>query len=55
LGCRPDLGKHIMHVNPLIRRPFANVGVDDGSATVIIMGTYARFLAVLLAFVSAYS
>ena len=44
-----------MHVNPLIRRPFANVGVDDGSATVIIMGTYALFLAVLLAFVSAYS
>jgi hypothetical protein len=46
-----------MHVNPLIRRPFANVGsrVDDASAAVIIIGTYALFLAALLALVSAYS
>ena len=46
-----------MHVNPLIRRPFANVGsrVENASAAVIILGAYLLFVAVLLAFVSAYS
>jgi hypothetical protein len=46
-----------MRLNPLIHMPFANVGsrVDDASAAVIIIGAYALFLAVLLAFVSAYS
>ena len=46
-----------MRMSPLIHMPFANIGnrVDDVSAAVIIIGVYALFLAMLLAFVSAYS